>query len=308
MSQALTYASIRGLDLVAERNKIAFPVSRETQLSETNQFISGFNRIAIPDPNNPGKTIPIGEVPSTRPYTPYAETMDWIVKEFDEVGIPFKLRTSAVDRKSFNLYQEYLFDQAITPPDGEGISPMVFVHSSYTKGSPLSIYLGTYRFICDNGAIVSTGKKTHISVNSRNWGMLQENGFHDAFRTALDHYSDVSAFYAKLHSVPFSETMEGIFKPKAIPFCLRKKVLGELEGDGLVAVNMATDKPEGEKYKAVKEEDIYNPGLITVTGDISTWDVYNRFTGIGSKLASSNRILIACKSIDKVFSKLEQVA
>jgi len=308
VSQALTYASVPALDLAVERQKIAFPVHRETQLSETHQFVSSFNRISVPDPNSPGRTMPIGEVPVTRPYLPYGETMDWIVKEFEEIGIPFKLRRSAIDRKNFSLYQEYLFDQDIAPPDGEGISPMVLVHSSYTKGSPLNLYLGTYRFICDNGAIVSTGKNTHLSVNSRNWGGLQDNGFHADFRSALDHYSDVSAFYAKLNSVSLSETAEGIFKPKMIPFCMRKKVIGWLEEDGVIAVNITTDRQAGEKYKAIKEEDLSSPDLITVTGNVSTWDVYNRFTHIGSHLSSASRILIASKSIDRVFRKLEQVA
>jgi hypothetical protein len=143
MSQALTYADVPELDLAAERKKIDFPVSRETQLSETHQFVSGFNRISVPDPGNTGKTIPIGEVPVNRPYLPYGETMDWIVREFGEIGVPFKLRTSAIDRRNFSLYQEYIFNQAVAPPDGEGISPMVLVHGSYTKGSPLALYLGT---------------------------------------------------------------------------------------------------------------------------------------------------------------------
>jgi hypothetical protein len=307
MSQ-ITYANVPGLDLVAERKKINFPVNRETQLSETHQFVSGFNRIAVPDPNNTGKILPIGEVPATRPYLPYGDTMDWIVKEFEEIGIPFKLRTSVIDRKNFNLYQEYLFDQDVIPPDGEGISPMVIVHSSYVKGSPLALYLGTYRFVCSNGAIVSAGGKTHLSVNTHNWGSLQNKGFHDDFRDAFDHYTDVSDFYARLSDVPLSETAEGIFKPKLIPFCMRKKVIRQLEEDGLVTVNVTSDKSDGEKFKALNEEDLSTPGLLSVNGNVSTWDVYNQFTNIGSKLASSNRVLIASKSIDRVFHRLKQIA
>jgi hypothetical protein len=234
--------------------------------------------------------------------------MDWIVKEFEEIGIPFKLRTSVIDRKNFNLYQEYLFDQDVTPPDGEGISPMVLVHSSYVKGSPLALYLGTYRFVCSNGAIVSAGGKTHLSVNSHNWGSLQSKGFHDDFRDAFDHYSDVSKFYARLNDISLVETVESIFKPKLIPFCMRKKVIGQLEEDGVVSVNITTDKSDGEKFKALKEEDLSNPGLLTINSEVSTWDVYNRFTNIGSKLASSNRVLIASKSIDRVFRRLSAVA
>jgi hypothetical protein len=308
MSHAIAYANVPGLDLAAERKKIDFPVSRETQLSETHQFVSGFNRISVPDPNSAGKTLPVGEVPATRPFLPYGETMDWIVKEFEEIGIPFKLRTSVIDRKNFNLYQEYLFDQDVTPPDGEGISPMVLVHSSYVKGSPLALYLGTYRFVCSNGAIVSAGGKTHLSVNTHNWGSLQSKGFHDDFRDAFDHYADVSAFYARLNSIPLSDTAGDIFKPKLIPFCIRKKVIGQLEEDGLVNVNIASGKPDGEKYKVLKEEDLSTPGLLAVNGNVSTWDVYNRFTSIGSRLASSNRVVVAGKSIDRVFSRLPAAA
>jgi hypothetical protein len=308
MSQAIVYADAPGLDLAAERKRIDFPVIRESQLSESCQFVSGFTRISVRDPNAPGKILPIGEVPVLRPYLPYGETMDWIVKEFEEIGIPFKLRASVINRKNYNLYQEYIFDQEVTPPDSEGISPMVLVHSSYVKGSPLSLYLGTYRYVCSNGAIVSVGGKTRITVNRLNWGSLRDNGFHDDFRDAFDHYADVSAFYARLSRIPLAEAADGIFKSQLIPFCLRKKVIGQLEEDGCVAVNITSGKPEGGRFKALKEEDLFNAGTLSVIGNVSAWDVYNRFTGIGSKLSSSNRILIAYKSIDSVFRKLDQTA
>jgi hypothetical protein len=308
MSYAVSYADIPGLDLAEERKKIDFPVTREPQLSETYQFVSGFTRISVPNPNNVGRTMPIGEVPVSRPYLSYGETMDWIVKEFEEIGIPFKLRTSTIGRKNFNLYQEYLFDQEVAPPDGKGISPMVIVHSSYVKGSPLSLYLGTYRFVCSNGAIISAGGKTHLSVNSRNWGSIQNRGFHDDFRYAFDHYADVSAFYARLNDAPLSETAGEIFGAKRIPFCLRKKVIGRLEADGCVSVNIATDSPDGKKYKALREEDLLVPESISVTGDISAWNVYNQFTSAGSGLSSPDRVLVAGRSIDRVFRRLARVA
>jgi hypothetical protein len=308
MSTAITYDGVPALDLAKTRQQIAFPVTRETQLAENTKFISGFNRISVQDAQVPNKLIPIGEVPVNRPYLPYAETMDWMVKEFQEIGIPFKLRTCVIDRKNYGMYQEYIFDYPVTPPDGEGLAPMVLVHASYTKGAPLSMFFGTYRFVCSNGAIVSAGGKTGISVNSRNWGNLSDRGFHDDFKDAFDHYADVSKFYAKLNSVPLSETAGEIFTPKLIPFCIRKKIVGQLEEIGVVSVNITTDKPDGEKFKALQEEDLLNPAAVSVNSDISTWDVYNRFTNIGSKLSSSNRVLIACKSIDRVFRKLRSAA
>jgi hypothetical protein len=308
MSTVIAYDEIPALDLAKARQQIAFPVIRETQLTENTRFVSGFNRILVPDAQAPNKLIPIGEVSVNRPYLPYAETMDWMVKEFQEIGLPFKLRTCVIDKKNYGLYQEYIFDQSVTSPDGEGIAPMILVHASYTKGSPLSLFLGTYRFVCSNGAIVSVGGKTGISVNSRNWGDLSDRGFHDDFKDSLDHYTDVSKFYAKINSVPLSETVSKIFTPKLIPFCMRKKVVGQLEEIGVVSVNITTDKPDGEKFRVLKEEDLLNPATISVTSDISTWDVYNRFTNIGSKLSSSNRVLVASKSIDRVFRRLSNVA
>jgi hypothetical protein len=308
MSSAIAYDDVPALDLARARQQIAFPVTRETQLAENSRFVSGFNRISVQDTQATNKLIPIGEVPVNRPYLPYAETMDWMVKEFQEIGIPFKLRTSVIDKKSYGMYQEYLFDQPVTPPDGEGIAPMILVNASYTKGAPLSMFLGTYRFVCSNGAIVAAGGRTGISVNSRNWGDLSDRGFHDDFRDAFDHYTDVSKFYAKLNSVPLSETAGEIFTRKLIPFCMRKKVVGQLEEIGVVSVNITTDKPDGEKFKALKEEDLLNSATVLVNSDISTWDVYNRFTNIGSKLSSSSRVLIASKSIDRVFRKLKATA
>jgi hypothetical protein len=308
MSTTITYDEVPALDLVKARQQIAFPVTRETQLAENSRFISGFNRISVQDTQVPSKLIPIGEVPVNRPYLPYAETMDWMVKEFEEIGIPFKLRTSVIDKKNYGMYQEYIFDHPVTPPDGEGIAPMVLVHASYTKGSPLSLFLGTYRFVCSNGAIVATGSRTGVSVNSRNWGELSDRGFHDDFKDAFDHYADVSRFYAKLSSTPLSETAGEIFTPKLIPFCIRKKIVGQLEEIGAISVNITTDRPDGEKFKALKEEDFLNPATVLVNSDVSTWDVYNRFTNIGSKLSSANRVLIAGKSIDRVFRRLKATA
>jgi hypothetical protein len=308
MSTAIDFDGVPSLDLAKARQQIAFPVTRETQIAENTKFISRFNRISVPDALAANKLIPIGEVPVNRPHLPYAETMDWMVKEFEEIDIPFKLRTSVIDKKNYGLYQEYIFDRPVTPPDGEGIAPMVLVHASYTKGSPLSLHLGTYRFVCSNGAVVSAGGRTGISVNSRNWGDLSGQGFHDDFREAFDHYADVSRFYARLNSVPLSETAGEIFTPKLIPFCIRKKIVGQLEEIGAVSVNIATDRPRGEKFKALQEEDLLNPATVSVNSDISTWDVYNRFTSIGSKLSSSSRVLIAGKSIDRVFSRLSAAA
>jgi hypothetical protein len=308
MSTAVTFNEVSKLDLAKARQQIAFPVTRETQLAENTGFVSGFNRISIQDALAANKLIPIGEVPVSRPHLPYAETMDWLVKEFQEIGIPFKLRTSVIDKKNYGLYQEYIFDMPVTPPDGEGIAPMVLVHASYTKGPPLTLFLGTYRFVCSNGAIVSAGGKTSLSVNSRNWGDLSARGFHDDFKNAFDHYADVSKFYAKLNAVPLSETVTEIFMPKLIPFCIRKKIIGQLEEIGAVSVNIKTDRPEGEKFKALVEEDMLNSATISVNSDVSTWDVYNRFTNIGSKLSSSNRVLIAGKSIDRVFRRIKAVA
>jgi hypothetical protein len=137
---------------------------------------------------------------------------------------------------------------------------------------------------------------------------LSDRGFHDDFKDAFDHYTDVSTFYAKLNSVPLSETAGEIFTQKLIPFCMRKKVVGQLEEIGAVSVNITTDKSDGEKFKALREEDLLNPATVSVSSDISTWDVYNRFTNIGSKLSSSDRVLIAGKSIDRVFQRLRAVA
>jgi hypothetical protein len=304
----IAYDEVPALDLVKSRQQIDFSVTREPQLAENSGFVSGFNRISVRDTQVLNGLIPIGEVPVNRPHLPYAETMDWMVKEFQEIGIPFKLRTCTIDKKNYGMYQEYIFDQPVTPPDGEGIAPMVLVHASYTKGSPLSLFFGTYRFVCGNGAIVAAGGKTGISVNSRNWGDLSDRGFHDDFKNAFDHYADVSKFYANLNSIPLSETISGIFTPKLIPFCMRKKIVGQLEEIGAVSVNITTDKPDGEKFKSLKEEDLLNPATVSVNSDISTWDVYNRFTNIGSNLSSSNRVLVASKSIDRVFRRLKAAA
>lgn len=284
MPVALDWGQIVGLDPAIVKKSVDFPVNVEEMYSKDNNLMSRRRMISIEEPNQAKQTIlELGEVPATRPLIKHTEAMDLVISELDQVLLPYKLRRSILDDKKYSLYQEYVFDQVVDAPDGNAIAPMVIVRSRYVGGAPLDVALGTYRYVCENGALVLGDPEIqHIRVSASNWDMYSKTGFSSDIKRSLDHFTKVSVMYTALHNTALSDGYKELFSFKPLPLGFRKKLLADLEASGAVTINVETDKTDVTSFaKLITAEDLAPEVIdstIQVTGDESMWDVYNRAT------------------------------
>jgi len=297
-----SFPDTQALSLSETREKIKLPVFREDMLSVKNKLPSSYQMVLLKS----GRELNcLGEVKADRPFILHEELMDWLCEEFDKIGIKFKLRTHSLSQGKFSLYQQYLFNFDIETPDHRLVNPLIFIKNSFVVGSAFELHFGTYRYICTNGAIHEEKELTHITANSKNWNSIRGNGLAGKFEAAFNSYVSISDFFRNLYSMSLSDKFEKLFSPGLLPIGIRKQVLASLELSHDIAVNIDIPKKNAKvKSRYLKEEDFVNIGKsITLTGDLSMWDVYNRFTSYSSnQLNSGGGELNANRHIDKAFS------
>jgi hypothetical protein len=289
------------LDLAKTRAQIKFPVIREDMITVKNKIPSSHQMVLYKG----DKVLkPLGEVKATRPFILHEELMDWLCGEFDKLGIEFKLRENNVQQNAYSLFQQYLFNFDIDTPDGNGISPLVFIKNSFVVGSAFELHFGTFRYICTNGA-VHTEEISHVTGNSNTWNSLRTNGLVDHFNRAFTSYRKISTFFNSLSAMPLSDKFEELFSPGLLPIGLRKQALASLESSDDIIVNIDVPKKKVKtKSRYLKELDLANiRNTITLTGNLSMWDMYNRFTNYTStQLESGSRVLNSNRCIDHAFT------
>lgn len=308
MPNAVSWDQVTALDPGIVRQAVDFPVNVEPMLSKDNQLLSSRNMISIL--NDKKEIVKLGEVSVSRPLIKHTEAMDLVIRELDAVGTPYKLRQSVIDRKKFSLYQEFIFDHEIDVPDGEAISPMVTMHCDYTREAPFSVSIGTYRYVCTNGALVSgAGGMVTLRADAKNWDMMKSVGFTNDLRSSLDHFSSVSAFYQTLADMGYTSGLKKLLSTKELPIGFKKQMLLHLEENGEVTINIDTDKPNVEfRSKLIKAEDL-EPSVfdstVSITGDNSMWTAYNWATDYAShKTTTAFGMLQLNAHIDKAFHKM----
>jgi hypothetical protein len=295
------FSITNALNLAETRSKIKFPVVRENMITVKNKIPSSYQMVMFKSKN---ELKPLGEVKASRPFILHEDLMDWLCEEFDKLGIDFKLRVNSVQQKAFSLYQQYLFNFDVNTPDREGISPLVFVKNSFITGSAFELHFGTFRYTCTNGA-THTEEISHIAANSKNWKSLRTNGLVGEFNKAFNLYGKISSFFSYLYDIPLSDKFEELFSPGLLPIGLRKHLLASLESSDDVTVNIDVPKKKVKsKSRYLKETDLANiKNTVSLTGDLSMWDIYNRFTNYTSTLlGSGSGILNANRHIDHAFS------
>jgi len=289
------------LDLTKARTQIKLPVFRENMITVKNNIPSSNQMVLLKIDK---ELKPLGEVKATRPFIPHEELTDWLYEEFSKLGVEFKLRVSNLHQNAFSLLQQYLFNIDIDTPDNQGISPLVYVKNSFVTGSVFELHFGTFRYICTNGAI-HTEEITHITANSKNWKSLRTNGITGTFNKAFVSYRNVSDFFRFLYSMPLSDKVVKLFSPGLLPLGLRKRILASLELSNDITVNIDTPRKRVKtKSRYLREADFVNiRKVVSFTGDLSMWDMYNRFTNYTStQIESGNGLLNANHHIDHAFS------
>jgi len=299
--KAKPFSVTEELDLAKTRTQIKLPIFRENMVTVKNNIPSSNQMVLL---RTDKELKPLGEVKASRPFIPHEELMDWLCEEFSKLGLEFKLRVSTLHQKAFSLLQQYLFNFDIDTPDRQGISPLVYVKSSFVTGSVFELHFGTFRYTCTNGAI-HTEEITHITVNSKNWKSLRANGFVVMFEKAFASYRNVSEFFRFLYAMPLSDKFEELFSPGLLPIGLRKHMLASLESSNDITVNIDVPKKRVKiKSRYLQEADLAKiRETVTLTGDLSMWDMYNRFTNYTStQLESGNGVLNANHHIDHAFT------
>jgi len=305
----VSWNDVKGLDLAKAKEACAFPVKREDLFSDENNLLSKYKMVSVKMPDS-DEFIRLGEVDQKRPFIPYPEAMDWLNEQLQNVGSDYKLYRSVVEEKTKALFQQYLFKNEITSPDGHAIAPSVTLRASYKGWRPaMEIHMGTYRFVCSNGAIVNAGGTQSIRVNCHNWSDFNKQGISDKFRNALDNLQDVSKMYCDLDKVNLSEKYSDIFSAKGFSIALRKKVLAQLENEGKVLITKENDRKSEPLLKSVlleesdlKIENIAN--AVQVVEDTSLWNVYNAFTNTVTSTSSQGaRYITDSQCVNRVFQK-----
>jgi ribosomal protein S19E (S16A) len=306
----VSWADVKELDIAEAKKACAFDVRREDMFSDENNLQSKFKMVSVKPPED-AEFIRLGEVNENRPFILYPEAVDWVNEQLSGAGSDYKLFRAEIERKTKALFHQYIFNGEIESPDGHNIAPMVILRASYQGWRPaMEIHLGTYRFICSNGAIMGAGGLESIRVNCHNWTELGKAGIADRFRNALDNLQDISKMYANLDKVQLSEKFKEVFSAKAFSIALRKKVLAALEKDGKVEITKESDRKKEPPLKAVllDEADLKIENIVSavqIAEDIPLWDVYNTFTNTVTMNSNhSAKFITDSQRVNRVFSKI----
>ena len=311
MAKMDTFHTIKSLDLTKVRKDISIPVIREPLIPKNHKNIeSQFDIVLALNKNGALKRI--DEVPRKRPFIEFTDAHDWINWELGKIGLDFKLRKSVIETRKMSLYQEYIFNKEVNTPDGEGIAPMVMVKASHSRsGSPLELNLGTYRFSCANGAIVTVGDMTTIKITEANWSIYTDSKLHKMFIEAFDQYNLVSELYTKLAQIEANKVFDALFSDNLLSLRLRKKVLEKLEIQNRIEVIRVFDDPvmnrDMIKSKFLTREMLSMPkdSIALTARKMSLWDIYNDFT---EQVTHSNKtsagVICGSKAVNIVFQSL----
>lgn len=260
-----------GLDLQNARSEIGFPVQRESLISEQTRTASNKDILIRADSG-----VRVGVVPKTHQIVPYGDIMDWVTSQFDQVGVDYKLRESLVTNTG-DLYQEYLFDLDVTPPDGEEISPLVILRGSYT-GVPLQVKMGTYRFVCLNGVVVGETIQD-MRVSAHNSHSILPSSIKDQINFKFQKFADVATKYSELYAVPFNAYLVPFLASEVLPLLMKKAVFYQMQEDGNIELTV-------EKLKAANLTGALKE-LYKVVEEQSAWYLYNVATQYATHQARS---------------------
>lgn len=275
-----TFNTLQGLDLEQVKKEIAFPVLREDVITEKDSILVNSNAVVR---EIDGEKQILGLIPRNRSLLPYDEIMDWVVDEFQQSGVDFKLKESSLLKRS-NLFQQYVFDGEVLNPDGQDISPMVILKASHV-GIPLKIDFGTYRFVCANGVVVGNTISS-IKLRSNDLDNLLRFGLRDEIRAGLDNMKGVSQRYDELAGEDMDNIFVKMMASQRVPASLKKNVIQHMEAKGLVEI-FAPGLIKGVNLLGAKENDLEftsfdGEPIFKVLEKQSAWALYNDLTELAT--------------------------
>lgn len=275
----MNFQNVVGLDINQTKRDLSFSVNLESVLTEQDDRIS---KNAVTRFTSEGKKV-LGLVSPKRQIILYSEMMDWVVGELDHVGVEYKLKESTLLKKTDNLFQQYIFDSPITNPDGLEISPMIILKGSHVA-VPMKIDIGTYRFVCSNGALVGNTIKS-ISLKANDLDGLMRRSLRDEISAGIDSMRKISARYTELAGEDMIEYMMKIFNSPFVPVALKKSMADFWVGDGTLA-SLSNKTLKNEDFISLKADGSFinssNNGIFEISNKKSAWHLYNDTTDVAT--------------------------
>lgn len=297
----LTFDKVKGLDVNQVRNQINFLVEREKVQTEEDLYVG--KKAVIRDTPDGRKLL--GLVSPNREIVSYSDMMGWVLDGFNSLDVPFKLQSNELVKKSDDLFQQYLFDLPVENPDNQDISPMLILKGSHV-GMPLKIDIGTFRFVCANGALVGNTIKS-IRVNSNDLKDFGVERIRKEIRYGIDDMKRVSARYRQLASMDSEDFLMDFFTRENIPLALKRGMRSGLEYHG-VFKQLSVKYLDKEDYNSIALK-----GGVLVDQDgvphdefvkkISAWDLYNIATEVSTHRTTNETVRTGYyKHISNVFA------
>lgn len=275
----MNFQNVVGLDINQTKRDLSFSVNLESVLTEQDDRIS---KNAVTRFTSEGKKV-LGLVSPKRQIILYSEMMDWVIGELDHVGVEYKLKESTLLKKTDNLFQQYLFNSPITNPDGLEISPMIILKGSHVA-VPMKIDIGTYRFVCSNGALVGNTIKS-ISLKANDLDGLMRRSLRDEISAGIDSMRKISARYTELAGEDMIEYMMKIFNSPFVPVALKKSMTDFWVGDGTLA-SLSNKTLKNEDFISLKADGSFinssNNGIFEISNKKSAWHLYNDTTDVAT--------------------------
>lgn len=256
-------------------SQISFPYRVEKAVGADSELYTTKNVVIREDTEDP-----LGLISAKRGVIPHSEVASWVFGELNSMGVDYKIRDVAVNKRG-DVYSEFIFRDTVETPDDEGMAPMLILRQSYI-GTPVEVHMGTYRFVCSNGAMTgNTIESLKIKPNELD-GYLKTS-IRDDIHHRLSKFSNVSKVYRDMHSREFSPALFDFLLNEAMPTMLKKTALDALAEMG--AVNILTEEkiksPDFRDETSVKA--LYEPVDVT----LSEYAFYNVLTQIVSHRARS---------------------
>lgn len=288
----LDFDNMVGLDLNQVRTEVSFPVEVEkVQSVVSGQVLSKsilFNTAG--GPNN-DERIPIGFISDRRKIIPYGEMMDLIVDQLSTI-VPFKLIESKISHRTMSVSQRYVLDHAVMNPDGEQLSTMLIVNYSYI-GLPLSFELGTYRYVCANGAVVGFKDFEKMSIRMHDLNSLHADNIGNCMKRGLDEMDRISDSYADLAAKAWDSYLVNLFRDTTVPVAFKKDIVDYLSFNrDLYLIQKKTIKNDtflSLKMNQQHTELVSEAGesIFMIPNSRSAWDFYNDCTNVSTHMSPS---------------------
>ena len=293
----LSFNTVKALNLQSARSALYFPIEREKLMAtDSGKIVSKsviFHTVSNDDGSNERQVL--GYIPEKRKIIPYTDMMDWIVSELSNLGTEYKLIESGITGRECRLDQRYVFDVDIDNPDGEALIPMMMVTGSYI-GLPLAVEMGTYRLVCENGAMVKIKEFGKARITANDVESLRRQNIREVVARSLNSMDVISTRYKEMASEDWTGALIRTLSSPIPSVSFKKSIVEHLESHkDMYKVVSETIKNEGFlglKAGATPDEivDRDNRTIFKINNQKSEYDFYNDMTYVSTHFSASKAL------------------